>query len=104
MYVALQGDTIKSAMFTGDFNEMPAPLAEYESALKWARADPDALTALARRSCGDDTGLGVPPEQLADAVWQAAAQAMEHGVAAPLIEGSCYFPESGEVEPGEVSA
>lgn len=97
VYVALQGDTIKSAMFTGDFNEMPAPLAEYESALKWARADPYALTALARRSCGDDTGLGVPPEQLADAVWQAAAQAMEHGVAAPLIEGSCYFPEPGEV-------
>jgi hypothetical protein len=59
---------------------------------------------LARRTCGDDTGLGVPPEQLASAVWQAAEQAMEHGVAAPLIEGSCYFPERGETEPGEVPA
>jgi lipoate---protein ligase len=95
VYVALQGDTIKSAMFTGDFNEMPAPLAEYESVLKWARADPEALAVLARRTCGDDTGLGVPPEQLAAAVWQAAEQAMRHGVAAPLIEGSCYFPEPG---------
>lgn len=104
VYVALQGDTIKSAMFTGDFNEMPAPLAGFESVLKWARADPAALAALARRTCGDDTGLGVPPEQLASAVWQAAEQAMEHGVAAPLIEGSCYFPERGETEPGEVPA
>lgn len=95
VYVALQGDTIKSAMFTGDFNEMPAPLAEYESVLKWARADPEALAVLARLTCGDDTGLGVPPEQLADAVWLAAEQAMKHGVAAPLIEGSCYFPERG---------
>jgi lipoate-protein ligase A len=95
VYVALQGDTIKSAMFTGDFNEMPAPLAEYESVLKWARADSAALAVLARRTCGNETGLGVPPEQLADAVWEAAEQAMKHGVAAPLIEGSCYFPEPG---------
>jgi lipoate---protein ligase len=95
VYVALQGDTITSAMFTGDFNEMPAPLAEFESMLKWARADPAGLAELARRTCGDDTGLGVPAEHLADAVWQAAAQAMEHGVATPLIEGSCYFPEAG---------
>ncbi len=95
VYVALQGDTIKSAMFTGDFNEMPAPLAEYESMLKWARADAEALAVLARSTCGDDTGLGVSPEQLAAAVWQAAEQATRHGVAAPLIEGSCYFPEPG---------
>lgn len=97
VYVALQGDTIKSAMFTGDFNEMPLALTEYESVLKWARADPEALVALARRTCGGDTGLGVPVEHIADAVWQAAEQAMQHGVAAPLIEGSCYFPESTEV-------
>jgi lipoate-protein ligase A len=97
VYVALQGDTIKSAMFTGDFNEMPSALADFESVLKWTRADPDALLALARRTCGDDTGLGVATEQIADAVWQAAEQAMQHGVAAPLIEGSCYFPEPSQV-------
>ena len=91
-YLALRGPTIKSALFTGDFNTVPAPLARFEAALRWARLEEATLEQLAAASCPDGTGLGVPPAELVKAVLAAGAQAA--APAAPVRpSGSCYFPE-----------
>ncbi len=93
LYVALQGDTIKSALFTGDFNEIPEPLKRFESALKWARLDEPLVARLASETCPDGTGLGVEPAVLISAVLEAGAKAERRETAAPMRDGSCYFPE-----------
>ena len=95
-YVALNGDTIKSALFTGDFNELPAPLVRIEEALRWKRLERTELVAAGVRAAGHDTGLGVPAEVLVDAVLDAGARALaaREARAAPLRDGSCYFPEA----------
>ncbi len=94
VYLALQGDIIKSALFTGDFNEIPAPLATFEGALKWARLSEDALSALAAETMRDGSGLGVPPQELADTVLAAGRRALRWTpAAAPTRLGSCYFPD-----------
>ena len=74
VYLALSGSTIKSALFTGDFNEIPASLVAFESVLKWARVDRDELVALSHTVCPDGTDLGVEPGELADLVWSAATR------------------------------
>ncbi|MFV2039686.1 MAG: hypothetical protein ACC660_05545, partial [Acidimicrobiales bacterium] len=80
---------------TGDFNALPEPLAEFEAALKWSRADRGSLTSLAARTCGEDNGLGIDTATLVDAVFEAADQVAARTTAAPDIEGSCYFPDEG---------
>jgi len=95
-YVALSGDTIKSALFTGDFNDLPAPLVRIEEALRWKRLERAELVGVAARAAGDDTGLGVSSDVLVDAVLDAGSRAADaRGVqVAPLRDGSCYFPEA----------
>lgn len=93
LYVALQGDTIKSALFTGDFNQIPEPLLAFESALKWSRLDPELVARLAGEACPEGTGLGVDPSVLVKAVLEAGAKAEGRETAAPQRDGSCYFPE-----------
>jgi len=95
-YVALSGDTIKSALFTGDFNELPAPLVRIEEALRWKRLERTELVGVATRAAVGDTGLGVPADVLVDAVLDAGARAVgaRGAEAAPLRDGSCYFPEA----------
>ena len=105
-YVALHGPTIKSALFTGDFNVVPAPVSRFESALRWARFEEPELERLAAAACPDGTGLGVEPTELVRAVLDAGASAREReatvaaaparppGGASPDITGSCYFPEA----------
>jgi lipoate-protein ligase A len=98
LYLALQGDTIKSALFTGDFNEIPEPLSRFEERLKWARLERGSLERLAVATCPDGTGLGVEADVLVDAVLQAGERAATRvgtgEVAAPDRPGSCYFPEA----------
>jgi lipoate---protein ligase len=96
LYLSMNGDTIKSALFTGDFNVLPAPLAAFEASLKWTRAEREPLMRVAQDTCGADSGLGVPIEEVVATVLEAAEQVAERTVAAPDIEGSCYFPEGGE--------
>lgn len=96
IYLSMNGDTIKSALFTGDFNTLPESLAALESSLKWARAGKDELLKVTATTCGEDNGLGVSNDQIVEAVLEAAEQVTARTVAAPEIEGSCYFPESGE--------
>jgi lipoate-protein ligase A len=103
-YLALHGPTIKSALFAGDFNEVPAPLARFEAALRWARLDEGELSRLAAQSCPDGTGLGVPAATLVGAVLDAGARAAERAeqVAAPVRpQGSCYFPPGDRGVPEE---
>lgn len=97
-YLALQGDTIKSALFAGDFNEIPEPLARFESGLKWSRLDRARLERLAAQACPEPrgTGLGVAPGELVDAVLRAGERALVREIAAPPRLGSCYFPETEE--------
>lgn len=99
VYLALSGSTIKSALFTGDFNEIPAPLVAYEAALKWARCDQEELRLLARATCATGTELGIEPEALADLVWSAATRSAATETAAPPRTGSCYFPDRPGVDP-----
>jgi lipoate-protein ligase A len=92
-YLALHGPTIKSALFTGDFNTVPEPLARFEASLRWARLEEATLEKLAAASCPEGTGLGVPPSELVKAVLTAGERAATP--AAPVRpSGSCYFPEA----------
>ncbi len=101
LYLSMNGDTIKSALFTGDFNTLPGPVAEFEAALKWSRADHPSLTELAARTCGVDNGLGIDTAVLVDGVLDAASQVTARTIAAPEIEGSCYFPDQGATSPDD---
>lgn len=96
IYVSTHGGTVKSALVAGDFNAVPPRLAELETALRWCPATReriDELTAATLRA----EDLGVEPALVADAVWEAAARALERaGGAHPARPaGSCYFPEPG---------
>ncbi len=93
LYLALNGDTIKSALFAGDFNELPEPVARFEAGLKWARVDRDDLNRLAGAAFPAGTGLDVPAADLVDAVLAAAGRSRVTGEAAPDRTGSCYFPD-----------
>jgi lipoate-protein ligase A len=97
-YLALHGPTIKSALFTGDFNTVPEPLARFEASLRWARLEEATLEKLAAAACPGGTGLGVPPSELVKAVLAAGERAAvsSSGMAAAPVRpsGSCYFPEA----------
>ena len=94
-YLALHGPTIKSALFAGDFNAVPAPLARFEAALRWARLEESEVHRLAAAACPQGTGLGVPVDDLVRVVLDAGARARRRSAAAPVRpEGSCYFPET----------
>lgn len=97
LYLAMNGDLVKSALFTGDFNHLPAPLAEFESRLKWSRLDHGALGRLAAETMPHGSGLGVDTGELVDVVLDAGRRARVLEVAAPDRAGSCYFPD-GEGE------
>jgi lipoate-protein ligase A len=97
-YLALHGPTIKSALFTGDFNTVPEPLARFEASLRWARLEEATLEKLAASTCPDGTGLGVETSELVKAVLAAGERAAlsSSGMAAAPVRpsGSCYFPEA----------
>jgi lipoate-protein ligase A len=91
-YLALNGPTVKSAMFAGDFSVPPPALVRFEAALRWARLDHPTVARLAEEACADGTGLGVEPDVLVACVLEAGRRAQ--AVAAPVRDaGSCYFPE-----------
>ncbi|HET8979304.1 MAG TPA: biotin/lipoate A/B protein ligase family protein [Solirubrobacteraceae bacterium] len=94
IYVGVQRDALSSVMIAGDFSVMPPELLALEASLRWCRADPERIAAIADREMPRGA-LGVPPEVLAGAVWSAAERALQRaGGAAPMrTEGSCYFPE-----------
>lgn len=94
VYAGVQGDALSSVMLTGDFSAMPPGLLRLEAALRWCRAEPARIADVARNQLDGDE-LGVDPETIAGAVWDAAERALTRaGGATPVRpEGSCYFPE-----------
>lgn len=96
IYAGVHGGAIKSVLVAGDFNLLPPGVARLEAALKWCRAEPEAIVAATRKVLGPEE-LGVPPEALAEAVWTATARALdlERQAHPKRLEGSCYFPEPG---------
>jgi lipoate-protein ligase A len=99
VYVALQGDTIKSALFTGDFNDIPRPIVEFESALKWARLARHDVEQIASTAFVNGTGLEVASESVVACVLEAGERARGRTlVSAPARDGSCYFPDDEEAQ------
>jgi lipoate-protein ligase A len=98
VYAGVQGDALSSVLFAGDFSAMPPGLQALEAGLRWCRAAPERIAEVTRNALDGDE-LGVNPDQIASAVWQAAERALKRtGGAAPVRpEGSCYFPEREEV-------
>ena len=104
VYLSLAGSTIKSAMIVGDFNEFPAELARFETALKWSRLDRKELRRLAARTVASGSS-GLPPDALVEAVMQAGERARARQASFPARqEGSCYFPEVREHAPDRTGA
>ncbi len=96
IYVATHGEVIKSALMAGDFNVLPPAIGRLEAALRWCRAEPHRIRQLTEEAFSSGE-LGVPAETIANAVWEAAENALNleqqgHPV---RLEGSCYFPEPG---------
>lgn len=94
VYAGLQGKALSSVLFAGDFSVMPPRLLALEAALRWCRATPERIAQIAHRTLDFDE-LGVGPEPIVAAVWDATERALERaGGAIPVRpEGSCYFPE-----------
>lgn len=95
VYLALDNDVIKSALFAGDFNVLPQELNEIEAALKWARLDPARVSGIVNRVC--EGGEFAPHvDEITQAIVEAGSKATERVAAAPVrLEGSCYYPEAG---------
>jgi hypothetical protein len=99
LYLALQGDTIKSALFTGDFNDIPPPIARFEAGVKWARLARRDIEAIAESAFVNGTGLDVSPEEVVSTVLEAGGRAKERSaVSTPARNGSCYFPDDEEAQ------
>jgi len=92
VYLALHGRTVKSVLFTGDFNSVPAPLVQIEEQLRWKRLDRGLVGEVVRRCLAGHSELG-DPEAVIAALSEAAERAAEPSESAPDRSGSCYFPE-----------
>lgn len=90
MLVSFQGDVIKSAMFTGNYN---APVAEFvavEESLRWQRLDPEPLAI--RLEAALATSKLFDPRSLVDQLCASSSTSVADR-AAPRRIGSCYLPE-----------
>ncbi len=95
LYLATHGDLVKSAVFTGDFNDLPDPVLALESALRWDRLSVDAVTRSVRATAAAGA-LEVGEDALIEAVLRAGRQATTAAAALPVrATGSCYFPDQG---------
>ena len=72
----MQGETIKSVLVTGDFNEPPDGLRKMESALKWGCADDRTLRSAVERYIQDDD-LGAPTDAVVGALKDAVQEALK---------------------------
>jgi len=93
VYLALQGDTIKSVLVTGDVNTIPEQIKDFESRLKWARLSGESVARASDAAFPTGTGLDVDPHVLVDAVLEAGSRATRREIVAPHRLGSCYFPD-----------
>ncbi len=89
-YVALKGETIKSALITGDFCENENLFRQIEARLKWSRLDKEKVAQTIRQvfSQFPQTDSGLTPDDILDAVWRAAMGAMKE--VRHVKNGACF--------------
>lgn len=92
LYLACSDRTVKSILFTGDFNAVPAALLAIEENLRWKRLHRDVVDEVVRRCLDGHTDVA-EPEAVAGAIMEAAERASHPPSSAPERSGSCYFPE-----------
>lgn len=94
VYVATHGAAVKSTLVAGDFNAPPPRLTALEAELRWCAATQERIHELTESTLRHDD-LGVPPQAVADTIWEATARALERadGAHPARPAGSCYFPE-----------
>lgn len=76
VYVARQGPTIKSVLFTGDFTTLAPALVRLESALRWQRLDAAALLPLVTDAWDPALAAEVSPDVLVNTILEAGQQAL----------------------------
>ncbi len=89
LVIANQGEVIKSAVVTGDFNSAPRELIELEEVLRWAVIDETLLTRRIIKSL--DASKVLDPMMLSRAICESYQNV--HQKAEPRRIGSCYIPE-----------
>lgn len=92
VYIALHGRTIKSVLFTGDFNVVPEPFRALEEALRWKSLEHSVVEHITREHLEGHPELG-DIEIMVDALLEVTTRLSEPVTAAPERNGSCYFPE-----------
>lgn len=96
VYLAVQGQLIKSVLFTGDFSTLHAGLRQLEAALRWRRLDRSTVLGVVRTvegRVGENRGWASEQDVL-NAVLEAGARATDREHATPFrSQGSCYFPD-----------
>lgn len=107
VFVAVQGQLIKSVLFTGDFSTLPAGLRQLEAALRWRRLDRTTVAGVVgtvRGRVGDDRGWAGDLD-VVDAVLNAGRRAGEREQSTPFrTHGSCYFPDDHGAHAASVPA
>lgn len=93
LYLACNDRTVKSILFTGDFNVVPPPLVDIEEQLRWKRLDRPTVAEVVRRCLGDHSDVA-DPDLVIDGILSAAERVDQMPSSAPRREGSCYFPEA----------
>lgn len=96
LHLSTHGEVVKSSVFSGDFNVVPPALVELEKALRWRRLTPQGVRAAVATTAAD-AALGLPAEQLVDAVLAAASSGGDSAAPARTV-GSCYFPDLDKAE------
>lgn len=89
LIVANQGEVIKSAVVTGDFNFQPSELIELEEVLRWAVIQESVLASKILAS--ERVSGVVDPSRLAKAICESYTNTSV--TSEPRRIGSCYIPE-----------
>lgn len=96
VHLAVQGGehkTVKSVMFSGDFNVAPSFLVRLESSLKWGRLERAALLAADPLGWDQAERAGFSKDALIEALQEAGGRARPNECATPSRSGACYLPE-----------
>lgn len=93
-YVALKGETIKSALITGDFMDLEPLFQHIEAQLKWSPLDQQNIAKVVENAFETMRPLdpGLSPLDVQQALWRAALGAMKE--AQYTYNGSCYYPNA----------
>jgi lipoate-protein ligase A len=93
IYLAAAEKTIKSVLFTGDFNSVPPALVAIEEGLRWKRLERPVISEVVEGCLSNSAEYLGDPQLITDALLEAAGRVTEQPSAAPERLGSCYFPE-----------